>query len=41
MKKAIADYMEEVENGTFPAECNQYKISDDIMLELGKEVETK
>lgn len=41
MKRAIADYMEEVEDGVFPAECNQYKISDDIMLELGKEVETK
>lgn len=39
MKRAIADYMEEVEDGVFPAECNQYKISDDIMLELGKEVE--
>ena len=39
MKRAIADYMEEVENGVFPAECNQYKISDDIMLELRKEVE--
>ena len=41
MKRAIADYMEEVEDGVFPAECNQYKISDDIMLELRKEVETK
>ena len=39
MKMAIADYMEEVEDGVFPAECNQYKISDDIMLELRKEVE--
>ena len=39
MKRAIADYMEEVEDGVFPAECNQYKISDDIMLELRKEVE--
>ena len=39
MKRAIADYMEEVEDGVFPAECNQYKISNDIMLELRKEVE--
>ncbi|MBD9220462.1 MAG: 3-methyl-2-oxobutanoate hydroxymethyltransferase [Clostridiales bacterium] len=39
MKRAIADYMEEVEDRVFPAECNQYKISDDIMLELRKEVE--
>ncbi len=39
MKRAIADYMEEVEDGVFPAECNQYKISDDIMLELRKEGE--
>lgn len=39
MKRAIADYMEEVEDGVFPAECNQYKISDDIMFELRKEVE--
>lgn len=39
MKRAIADYMKEVEDGVFPAECNQYKISDDIMLELRKEVE--
>lgn len=39
MKRAIADYMEDVEDGVFPAECNQYKISDDIMLELRKEVE--
>ena len=39
MKRAIADYMGEVEDGVFPAECNQYKISDDIMLELRKEVE--
>ena len=39
MKRAIADYMEEVEDGVFPAECNQYKISDDTMLELRKEVE--
>lgn len=39
MKRAIADYMEEVEDGVFPTECNQYKISDDIMLELRKEVE--
>ena len=39
MKMAIADYMKEVEDGVFPEECNQYKISDDIMLELRKEVE--
>lgn len=34
MKKAFADYINEVADGTFPAECNQYSISPEAADEL-------
>ena len=34
MKKAFADYIKEVADGTFPAECNQYSISPEAADEL-------
>ena len=34
MKQAFSDYIEEVNNGTFPAEEHTYKIDDEIIEKL-------
>lgn len=37
IKGAVSSYKEEVNKGTFPQECHQYKISEDVMTEVRKE----
>ncbi len=38
IKEAVSSYKEEINAGAFPEECHQYKISDDVMEALRKEV---